>query len=54
MSLNEIEVINKIRESKNPELALQIATEIVIAYLMQKESSLSQLGALLPESGAAT
>lgn len=42
MTYSEIEVINKIRESKDPNAALQIATEIVIAYLMQKESSQSQ------------
>ena len=34
----EIDVINKIRESKDPERALQIATEIIIDYLMQRES----------------
>lgn len=49
MSYSEIDVINKIRNSKDPEAALQIATEIVIAYLMQKESSQLQLAYLLPE-----
>lgn len=49
MAQDEIEIIKKIRESKEPDLALKIATEIVIAYLMQKESSQSQPACLLPE-----
>jgi hypothetical protein len=49
VSQSEIDVINKIRESKDPDLAIKIATEIVIAYLMQKESSQSQPAYLLPE-----
>lgn len=49
MSYSEIEVINKIRESRYPDAALQIATEIVIAYLMQKESSQSQSACPHPE-----
>ena len=51
---SEMDVINKIRESKDPERALRIATEIVIAYLMQKESSQSQSAAPLPEPYAIT
>jgi hypothetical protein len=49
VSQSEIDVINKIRESKDPDLAIKIATEIVIAYLMQKESYQSQPAYLLPE-----
>ena len=49
VSYSEIEVINKIRESRDPDAALQIATELVIAYLMQKESSRSQSACPLPE-----
>lgn len=51
---NEIDVINKIRESKDPEMAMQIATEIILDYLMQRESSQSQLAAPLPEPYAIT
>ena len=54
MAQDEIEVIKRIRESKDPDLALRIATEIVIAYLMQKESSQSQPACLLPEPFSAT
>jgi hypothetical protein len=36
---SEYDVINKIRESRNPDKAIQIATEIILDYLMQKESS---------------
>ena len=46
---SEIEVINKIRGCKDPERAMQIATEIIIDYLMQRESSQSQPAAPLPE-----
>ena len=46
---SEIDVINKIRESKDPERAMQIATEIIIDYLMQRESSRSQPAVPLPE-----
>lgn len=46
---SEIDVINKIRESKDPEGAMQIATEIIITYLMQRESSQSQSAVPLPE-----
>lgn len=34
----EIEVLNKIRESKDPERAMQIAMEILINHLIQRES----------------
>jgi hypothetical protein len=51
---SEIDVINKIRDSKDPERAMQIATEIILDYLMQRESSQSRLAALPPEPYAAT
>ncbi len=51
---SEIDVINKIRESKDPERAMQIATEIILDYLMQRESSQSQSVALRPEPYAVT
>ena len=52
MNENEIMLINRFRNSNDPELALQIATEIILAYLAQKESSQSQSAGLLQESGA--
>lgn len=51
---NEVDVILKIRESKDPEQALQLATEIILDYLSQRESSLSQSAAPLPEPYAIT
>ena len=51
---NEIDVINKIRESKDPERAMRIATEIILDYLMQRESSQSQSADQQPEPCAAT
>ena len=50
---SEIDVINKIRNSSDPERALQIATEIILDYLEQKESSLSRSAALPQELCAA-
>lgn len=35
---SEMEVINKIRNSSDPERAMQIATEIILDYLAKKES----------------
>ena len=49
MAHNENDVINKIRESKDPERAMQIATEIILDYLMQRESSQLQSAVPLPE-----
>jgi hypothetical protein len=49
VSQSEMDIINKIRSRNDPDLALKIATEIVIAYLTQKESSQSQQAYLLPE-----
>ena len=42
MVYSEIDVINKIRASKDTDRAMQIATEIILDYLMQRESSLLQ------------
>lgn len=50
----EIELITKIRNSSDPERALQIASEIILHYLEQRESSQSQSAALLQEPCAAT
>ena len=49
MAHNEIDVIKKIRESKEPDRAMQIATEIILDYLMQRESSQLQSAVPLPE-----
>ena len=46
---SEIDVINKIRDSKDPERAIQIATEVILDYLMQREYSQSQSVAPQPE-----
>lgn len=53
MAHSEIDVINKIRESKDPDRAMQIATEIILDYLMQRESSQLQSAVPLPEPCAA-
>jgi len=51
---SEIEVINKIRESKDPELAMQIAMQVILDHLMQRESFQSQSAVLQPEPCAVT
>lgn len=51
---SEIDVINKIRESKDPERAMQIASEIILDYLKQRESSQLRSAALQPEPYAVT
>lgn len=51
---SEMEVINKIRNSSDPERAMQIATEIILNHLKQKESSQSRSAVLLQELCAAT
>ena len=51
---SEMVVLSKIRESKDPERALQIATDIILDYLKQRESSQSQSADLLLELCAAT
>ena len=53
MAYSENDVINKIRESRDPDRAMQIATEIILDYLMQRESSQSQSAVPLPEPGVA-
>ena len=53
MAYNENDVINKIRESRDPDKAMQIATEIILDYLMQRESSQLQSAVPLPEPCAA-
>ena len=50
----EMAVLHKIRESKDPEQAIQIATNVILDYLMQRESSQSRLVALQQELCAAT
>lgn len=50
---SEMEVLNKIRNSKDPERAMQIATDIILDYLKQKESSQSRLADLPQEPCAA-
>ena len=49
----EIDVINKIRESKNPDRAMQIATKIILDYLVQREPSQAKSLDPLPEPYAA-
>lgn len=51
---SEMEVINKIRNSSDPERAMQIATEIILDYLKQRESSQLRSAALQQELCAAT
>ena len=51
---SEMDVINKIRNSSDPERAMQIATDIILDYLMQKESYQSQSTSLPQEPCAAT
>ena len=50
----EMVVLRKIRESKDPEQAIQIATSVILDYLKQRESSQSRLVALQQELFAAT
>ena len=51
---SELVVLNKIRESKDPEQALQIATDIILDYLKLRESSQLRSAALPQELCAAT
>ena len=51
---SEMEVINKIRNSRDPERALQIATDIILDHLKQRESSQSQSAVPLQEPCAVT
>lgn len=50
---SEIEVLNKIRNSNDPERSMKIATDIILDYLKQRESSQSQ-SAALPQAPCAT
>ena len=49
MTVNEKELINMIRENDNPEQALMTATVIILNYLKQHESSVTQESAALQE-----
>ena len=51
---SEMVVVRKIRESKDPERAIQIATNVILDYLKQRESSQSQSADLPLELCAAT
>lgn len=51
---SEMDVINKIRNSSDPERAMQIATDVILDHLKQKEFFLSQSVALPQEPCAAT
>ena len=51
---SEIDVINKIRESKDPERAMQIAIKVILDHLMTKEASQTKSDAPLPEPCATT
>ena len=51
---SEMVVLCKIRESKDPERALQIATDVILEYLKQRESSPPRSAALPQELCAAT
>ena len=51
---SEIDVINKIRDSKDPERATQIAIKVILDHLMQKESFQSQSADQPPEPYAIT
>ena len=51
---SEIDVIKKIRDSKDPDRAMQVATEIILDYLLQRESSQSRSVAQQPEPYAVT
>lgn len=46
---NEKQLINLIRENDNPELAIMIATAVIVDFLKQHESSEGQAAACLPE-----
>ena len=38
MTMNELELLNMIREHSNPEIALEIALDIIIMYIEQHKS----------------
>lgn len=49
MTNNELDLLNLIRESENPEQSLHIAIEIILSYLEQHESFGEPSVAYLPE-----
>ena len=49
MTDNEMELINIIRENDNPEQALMTATVIILGFLKQHESFVTQAAAVLQE-----
>ena len=51
---SEMDVLIKIRNSSDPERAMQIATDIILSHLKQIESSQSQSASLPQEACAAT
>lgn len=51
---SEMDVINKIRNSSDPERAMQIATDVILDYLRQKEFFQSQSAGQQQEPCAAT
>ena len=51
MKENEIALLNMIRENDNPEQALLTATEIILGFLKQHESSEEQAAVCLPAHG---
>ena len=51
---SEIDVINKIRESKDPDRAMQITIKVILDYLMRRESSPAQSADQPPEPCATT
>jgi hypothetical protein len=48
LSKNEIELIRIIRENDNPDNALLIATQVILEFLKQPESSEGQAAVCLP------
>lgn len=51
---SELEVIDKIRNSSDPERAMQVATDIILSHLKQLESFQSRSAALPQEPCVAT
>lgn len=50
MTSNEMELLKMIRENDNPTEALVTATNIILCFLKQHESSVVQVPACLQES----
>lgn len=48
LSKNEIELLRMIRENDNPDNALLIATQVILEFLKQPESSEGQAAVCLP------